>query len=77
MNNAKREILKGCINIIGTISLLEKQDLADTPDNIENSEAADFFRENIQLMDGAIANLLFAIKIREDEIVEADVAEKD
>ena len=75
MNNAKREILKGCVNIIGTISLLEKQDLADTPDNIENSEAADFFRENIQLMDGAIDYLLLAIKIREDE--SADEPETD
>ncbi len=62
MNNAKREILKGVINIIGTISLLEQQDLKDLPDNIEDSGNSDNFRANILHMDDAVSDLLIAIK---------------
>ena len=57
MNEAKREILHSVIEIIKTIRHEEDLDLAATPDNIEDSEYCDNFRDNIEMMDEAIDHL--------------------
>ena len=54
MNEAKREILHSVIEIIKTIRHEEHLDLVATPDNIEDSDHCDNFRDNIQSMDDAI-----------------------
>ena len=54
MNEAKREILNSVVEIIKTIRHEEHLDLASTPDNIEDSEYCDNFRDNVQSMDDAI-----------------------
>ena len=68
MNNAKREILKGCINIIGTVNILEKSDfIAAERDIAEKVARADparaaRIRKNILHMEDAINDLLIAIE---------------
>jgi hypothetical protein len=51
MNESKRQILLGVVQIVNQIRDDEAKDLADTPDNIEFSEHCDAFRSNCSDLD--------------------------
>ncbi len=61
MNNAKRKILEGVVNIIQVVRDEEAADLEATPDNIENSKDSDSFRSVMMDLDIAVSRILAAV----------------
>ncbi len=57
MNQSKRAILHGALDVIIQIKRDEEQDLKDQPDSIEYSEACDDFRGNVADLNSAIVLL--------------------
>lgn len=62
MNQSKRAILHGAMDVILQIRRDEQKDLTDTPDAIENSEACENFRRNVADMNTCIVLLDRMIK---------------
>jgi len=48
MNPSKRACLQAALAIVGQISNDEAQDLRDQPDSIEESQATQAFRDNVE-----------------------------
>jgi len=61
MNNAKRKILEGVVNIIQVVRDEEADDLEATPDNIEGSKDSDSFRSVMIDLDIAVSRILAAV----------------
>lgn len=57
MNDRKRTRLKAIGVLLKELRDEEKQDLKDTPDNIEYSAASDVFRSNVISIQAAILSL--------------------
>ena len=57
MNDRKRSRIGAIIILLSELLAEERQDLKDTPDNIEDSAASDDFRANIVLLDTSILDL--------------------
>ena len=62
MNVHKREVLEGVLGVIRAVRREEETDLRNQPDSIEDSDASDDFRLNIECLKEAESSIEAAMK---------------